>query len=57
MVGSIDAEKVLVNVVTELSYAQRWGMEMTEYSARPPRFDDVVRIVRRQLRAAGLLDT
>jgi hypothetical protein len=29
---------------------------MGEHLADPPRFDDVVRVVRRQLRKAGLLD-
>jgi hypothetical protein len=37
-------------------YAQRWTTKMTEHLADPPRFDDVVRIVRRHLRGAGLLD-
>jgi predicted nucleotidyltransferase component of viral defense system len=35
---------------------QRWSTEMSEHLADPPRFDDVVRVVRRHLRAAGLLD-
>ena len=37
-------------------YDQRWSTEMCEHLADLPRFDDVVRVVRRQLRAAGLLD-
>jgi hypothetical protein len=37
-------------------YGQRWSTEMSEHLADPPRLDDVVRVVRRQLRAAGLLD-
>lgn len=37
-------------------YDQRWSTEMSEHLADPPRFDDVLRIVRRQLRKAGLLD-
>lgn len=37
-------------------YGQRWSTEMGEHLADPPRFDDVVRVVRRQLRKAGLLD-
>ena len=37
-------------------YDQRWSTEMSEHLADPPRFDDVVRVVRRQLRKAGLLD-
>jgi uncharacterized protein len=38
-------------------YAQRWDTEMNEHLAGPPRFDDLVRVVRRHLRKAGLLDT
>jgi predicted nucleotidyltransferase component of viral defense system len=38
-------------------YGQRWSTEMAEHLANPPRFADVVRIVRRQLRKAGLLET
>jgi predicted nucleotidyltransferase component of viral defense system len=37
-------------------YDQRWSVEIGEHVADPPRFDDVVRIVRRHLRGAGLLD-
>ncbi len=37
-------------------YGQRWDTEMSEHLAGPPRFDDVVRIVRRHLRAAGVLE-
>ena len=38
-------------------YSQRWSTEMSEHLAGPPRFDDVLRVVRRHLRGAGLLDT
>jgi len=34
---------------------ERWAREMGEHLADPPRFDDVVRIVRRHLRAASLI--
>jgi predicted nucleotidyltransferase component of viral defense system len=37
-------------------YGQRWSTEMNEHLAEPPRFDTVVRVVRRHLRKAGLLD-
>ena len=37
-------------------YRQRWDSEIGGHMADPPRFDDVLRAVRRQLRAAGLLD-
>jgi uncharacterized protein len=37
-------------------YKRRWTDEMGEHLADPPRFDDVVRIVRRHLRGAELLD-
>lgn len=37
-------------------YGQRWSTEMSEHLADPTRFDDVVRVVRRHLRAAGLFD-
>ena len=37
-------------------YAERWSTEMTEHLADPPRFEDAVRVVRRNLRNAGLLD-
>jgi len=36
-------------------YKDRWGTEMPEHLADPPRFDDVVRVVRRHLKAGGLL--
>ncbi|HZT66513.1 MAG TPA: nucleotidyl transferase AbiEii/AbiGii toxin family protein [Acidimicrobiales bacterium] len=36
-------------------YKSRWNSEMTEHLADPPRFDDVVRLMRRHLRAAGML--
>jgi len=36
-------------------YKDRWDREMREYVAEPPRLEDVVRIVRRRLRAAGLI--
>lgn len=36
-------------------YARRWDTEMGEHSANPPEFEDVVRIVRRHLRASGYL--
>lgn len=35
---------------------RRWNSEMSEHLPDPPRFDDVVRLVRRNLRTAGLLD-
>jgi predicted nucleotidyltransferase component of viral defense system len=37
-------------------YKPRWDNEMSEHIASPPRFDDVVRAVRRHLRRAELLD-
>ncbi|HVB01384.1 MAG TPA: nucleotidyl transferase AbiEii/AbiGii toxin family protein [Acidimicrobiales bacterium] len=36
-------------------YKIRWETEMPEHVADPPRFDDVVRVVRRHLRGAGLI--
>jgi predicted nucleotidyltransferase component of viral defense system len=36
-------------------YKTRWEQEMPDHLADPPRFDDVVRVVRRHLRGAGLL--
>jgi hypothetical protein len=36
-------------------YRERWDGEMSDHLAEPPQFDDVVRVVRRHLRAAGLL--
>jgi uncharacterized protein len=36
-------------------YKDRWEAEMNEHLAAPPKFDDVVRVVRRQLRGAGLI--
>lgn len=36
-------------------YGERWNEEMGEYLADPPRFDDVIRVVRRHLRAADLI--
>jgi uncharacterized protein len=38
-------------------YKSRWSTEMTEHLGDVPRFDDVVRIVRRHLRNAGMLDS
>jgi predicted nucleotidyltransferase component of viral defense system len=38
-------------------YQTRWETEMPEHIADPPRFDDVVRVVRRHLRGAGLIGT
>ena len=38
-------------------YRQQWATEMPEHVPDPPRFDDVIRVVRRHLRRAGLLDT
>jgi hypothetical protein len=35
-------------------YKRRWDTEMSEHVADPPRFDDVVRAVRRQLRNSAL---
>jgi predicted nucleotidyltransferase component of viral defense system len=37
-------------------YRQRWDVEIGGHIADPPRFDDVLRAVRRRLRAAGFLD-
>jgi predicted nucleotidyltransferase component of viral defense system len=36
-------------------YGERWNEEMSEYVDDPPRFDDVIRVVRRHLRAADLI--
>lgn len=36
-------------------YKRRWATEMSEHIADPPRFDDVVRAVRRHLRGQALL--
>jgi predicted nucleotidyltransferase component of viral defense system len=36
-------------------YKRRWSTEMSEHVADPPRFDEVVRAVRRQLRSSALL--
>jgi len=36
-------------------YKRRWITEMSEHLADPPRFEDVVRAVRRQLRSSGLM--
>lgn len=36
-------------------YKTRWDTEMPEHLADPPRFEDVVRVVRRHLRAVGLI--
>jgi predicted nucleotidyltransferase component of viral defense system len=36
-------------------YGQRWNTEMSEHLADPPLFDDIVRVLRRHLRKAGLL--
>jgi predicted nucleotidyltransferase component of viral defense system len=36
-------------------YKERWEREMGEHLADPPRFEDVLRIVRRNLRAASLI--
>ncbi len=38
-------------------YKRRWSKEMGEHLADPPSFDNVVRIVRRHLRGAELLDS
>jgi predicted nucleotidyltransferase component of viral defense system len=38
-------------------YKRRWNNEMGEHLADPPRFNNVVRIVRRHLRGAELLDS
>jgi predicted nucleotidyltransferase component of viral defense system len=35
-------------------YALRWSSEMTEHLSQPPHFEDVVRVVRRHMRNAGL---
>lgn len=37
-------------------YRERWSTEMSEYLADPPCLDDVVRVVRRHLRTAGVVD-
>jgi predicted nucleotidyltransferase component of viral defense system len=37
-------------------YKRRWDQEMGEHLGNPPRLDDVVRVVRRHLRGAGLLE-
>jgi predicted nucleotidyltransferase component of viral defense system len=37
-------------------YKSRWEAEMREHVINPPRFDDVVRVVRRHLRSAGMID-
>ncbi len=37
-------------------YAQRWNTEMSEHLAEPPRLEDIVGVVRRHLRVAGLLE-
>jgi len=36
-------------------YRRRWDTEMSEHIADPPRFDDVVRVVRRHLRSALMI--
>lgn len=36
-------------------YKGRWNREMSDHLAEPPQFDEVVRVVRRHLRTAGLL--
>ncbi len=36
-------------------YADRWDEEMGEYLAEPPPFDQVIRVLRRHLRAADLI--
>ena len=36
-------------------YEERWEQEMREHLMDPPRFDDVLRVVRRNLRQAGLV--
>lgn len=38
-------------------YKRRWGREMSDHLAEPPRFDEVVRVVRRHLRTTGLLSS
>jgi len=38
-------------------YKTRWDDEMTQHLADPPRFDGVVRVVRRHLRGGGYLDS
>jgi predicted nucleotidyltransferase component of viral defense system len=38
-------------------YKRRWNNEMGEHLSDPPRFDNVVRIVRRHLRGSGLLES
>ena len=37
-------------------FDQRWSAEMSEHLADPPGLDDVVRVMRRHLRQAGLLE-
>ncbi len=36
-------------------YKDRWDREMREHPADPPRLEDVIRVVSRRLRAAGLI--
>jgi predicted nucleotidyltransferase component of viral defense system len=38
-------------------YKGRWNDEMSDHLREPPRIDDVIRVVRRHLRDAGLLAT
>ncbi len=40
-----------------IQHKWRWNDEMSEHLADPPQFDNVVRVVRRHLRGAALLDT
>lgn len=40
-----------------IRYKDRWGREMSDHLAEPPQFDNVVRVVRRHLRTAGLLSS
>jgi hypothetical protein len=37
-------------------YGRRWNEEMSEHVTEPPAFENVVRIIRRHLRTAELLD-
>ena len=36
-------------------YKDRWHNEMSDHLREPPRIDDVIRVVRRHLRGAGLV--
>ncbi|MDH2904246.1 MAG: nucleotidyl transferase AbiEii/AbiGii toxin family protein, partial [Actinomycetota bacterium] len=53
---SLDPATFAVKFADRLDrYKGRWSREMSDHLAEPPRFDEVVRVVRRHLRTAGLL--